>query len=89
MAQTNPEKPAQTEAAAQLPAIAKALRPSVTAAKHVTIECDTYQACMLNMRLPKGFKIEQEDLVLKAISHRQVLLKNQKAKPTKPEAFKK
>jgi hypothetical protein len=44
---------------------------------------------MLNMRLPKGFKIEQEDLVLKAISHRQVLLKNQKAKPTKPEAFKK
>jgi hypothetical protein len=72
LAETNPEKPAQSEAAAPLPAIAKAPRPSLTAARHVAIECDTYQACMLNMRLPKGFKIEQEDLVHKAISQRQV-----------------
>lgn len=42
----------------------------------VYIDADVYQACILNMNLPKGFKIETEDVVRRAIAHRSLNRKN-------------
>ena len=36
----------------------------------IYIDCNVYQAAVLNTRLPKGFKIEQDESVFKAISLR-------------------
>lgn len=36
----------------------------------IYIDCNIYQAAVLNSRLPKGFKIEQDESVFKAISVR-------------------
>lgn len=64
------------------------LRPRVNAEAQVILDCDTYQASVLNNKLPKGFKLEQQELVYKALTLRQVQLKNQKAKPNKTETAK-
>lgn len=53
------------------------------------LDCDVYQASVLNMILPQGYKLELQELVNKAMSQRQMQIKNSKVKPTKPEAFKK
>ena len=39
--------------------------------------CDTYQACRLNMKMPPGFKLEVDEVVIKAIQQR--LIKQKKA----------
>lgn len=42
----------------------------------VYVDVDVYQACILNMNLPKGFKIEKEDVVRKDIAQRSLNRKN-------------
>ena len=42
----------------------------------VYIDADVYQASCLNMLLPKGFRIEQEDTVRRAMQQRLVTQKN-------------
>lgn len=40
------------------------------------IDCDVYQACTLNLMLPKGFKLEQEDTIRRAMHTREVQRRN-------------
>lgn len=42
----------------------------------VYIDVDVYQACILNMSLPKGFKLETEDNVRRALAQRILNRKN-------------
>lgn len=47
-------------------------KTATTTSAPIFVNCDTYQACMLNLRMPTGFKLEIDDAVLKAIHARNV-----------------
>lgn len=49
------------------------------------LSCDVYQAAIVNVRLPKGFKLESEDVVLKAIHQREIQHRNQLKQAAKQE----
>lgn len=48
------------------------------------VMCDTYQACRLNMKMPPGFKLEVDEVVIKAIQQR--LIKQKKAQKVAQKA---
>ena len=55
----------------------------------VYVNCDTYQAAVLNCMLPKGFKLIQEDTVFKEIQQRFINLENHKKQQARLDKEKK